>query len=268
MPTPQEFIEEWPLYTKADILGFNPPESITRMCRRCKKETTWSRKASDSIPIDTDPNRTFQYVAYSCVLCGKDSVLVLYQLLDWKQRGPNSTNYSHHAVKKVGQEPAASIEIPADLSERLGATGEHYKKALVCRNSNYGIGAVAYMRRVIEEKTDELIDVVIELAQTYGVDTDTLESLMMAKEQARYEDKLRIASELIPSAVRPEGVNPVGQLYIHLSIGLHGKTDDECIAIFDDLKADFEYVFRNLHVQAEDRREFVQRVKERAGRKT
>ncbi len=24
------------------------------------------------------------------------------------------------------------------------------------------------------------------------------------------------------------------------------KTDDECFAIFDDLKLDFEYVFRNL----------------------
>jgi hypothetical protein len=40
------------------------------------------------------------------------------------------------------------------------------------------------------------------------------------------------------------------------------------IAIFDDLKADFEYVFRNLHVQAQDRREFAQRVKERATRKS
>jgi hypothetical protein len=71
----------------------------------------------------------------------------------------------------------------------------------------------------------------------------------------------------LPSALRPGGINPVGQLYIHLSFGLHGKTDDECIAIFDDLKTDFEYVFRNLHVQAEERRDFTQRVQERAGKK-
>jgi hypothetical protein len=83
-------------------------------------------------------------------------------------------------------------------------------------------------------------DVVVEVAQTYGVDEKTIESLRKAKEQVRYEDKLSVASELIPAALRPGGVNPVGQLYTHLSIGLHGKTDDECIAIFDDLKADFE----------------------------
>jgi hypothetical protein len=120
--------------------------------------------------------------------------------------------------------------------------------------------------RIVEEKTDELIDVVVELAQTYRLDQKTIESLRKAKEKVRYEDKLSVASELMPEALRPGGVDPVGQLYTHLSVGLHGKTDDECIAIFDDLKADFEYVFRNLHVQAQERREFTQRVQERAGR--
>src|ERR1039458_240381 len=41
-PTPQEFVENWPLYTKAAIRGFEPPKSITRACKRCKKETTWT----------------------------------------------------------------------------------------------------------------------------------------------------------------------------------------------------------------------------------
>jgi len=61
-------------------------------------------------------------------------------------------------------------------------------------------------------------------------------------------------------------VNPLGQLYKHMSIGLHGKSDEECIAIFDDLKTDFEYVFRNLHLQAKERSEFARRVQLRAGR--
>jgi len=264
VPTPQEFIESWPLYTKADIAGFFPPESITRMCGNsdCKRETTWSRIVNTDATAGGHPNAyiAFSYTAYVCVLCRKQILLVLYRKLDYKDATSRS-------VQKIGQVPPQSIGFPADLSERLGATADHYKKALVCRNTNYGIGAVAYMRRVVEEKTDELIDVVIELAQTYGVDTKTLESLIMAKEQVRYEDKLQVASELMPSALRPGGVNPVGQLYTHLSVGLHGKTDDECIAIFDDLKADFEYVFRNLHVQAQERREFAERVKNRAGKK-
>jgi hypothetical protein len=217
--------------------------------------------------LDTGREFEVRVAGYCCSLCpeGPDTLLVLYRLLEWKL-APSSQFYSHYSVQKIGQLPPPSIGIPADLEDRLGGTAEYYKKALMCRSQNFGIAAVAYMRRIVEEKTDELIDVVVELAQTYGVDEGTIKSLQAAKTQARYEDKLSVASELIPEALRPGGVNPVGQLYTHLSVGLHGKTDDECIAIFDDLRADFEYVFRNLHVQATDRREFAQRVQERAGR--
>jgi hypothetical protein len=264
MPTAQEFIEKWPLYTKAAIRDFTPPKSITRACRECKKDTTWSLVMAQ----DVEPSREFEVriAGYQCVLCNKDTLSVIYRKLDWKVDSSNAFSF-HLSVQKIGQRPPQAIEIPSDLADRLGTTAEYYKKALICRSQNFGIAAVAYMRRIVEEKTDELIDVVVELAQTYGVDAKTIESLKKAKEQIRYEDKLNVASELIPPALRPGGVNPVGQLYTHLSVGLHGKTDDECIAIFDDLSADFEYVFRNLHVQAQDRREFAQRVQERAGRK-
>jgi len=270
MTTPSEFIETWPFYTRADIIDFNPPASITRMCRHCQKETTWSRFRSDRVDLSSSPHRIFWFVAYSCVLCAKecpeDNLLVLYQKLDWKE--VNAQLWQHHGVKKIGQEPPQSIEIPADLSKRLGATAGYYRNALLCRAHGLGIAAVAYMRRVVEEQTDELIDVVADLALTYEADEKTVRSLMAAKERVRYEEKLEVASKVMPSALMPGGVNPIAQLYIHLSVGLHGKTDDECIAIFDDLKADFEYVFRNLHVQALDRREFAQRVKERAARKS
>ena len=124
---------------------------------------------------------------------------------------------------------------------------------------------MAYLRRVVDEKTDELIDVMADLARTYNADEDEIQKLLHAKAQTRYEQKLQVAAELIPSALRPGGVNPLGQLYKHTSIGLHGKTDDECVAIFDDVRADFEYVFRNLHNQVEERHEFIKRVQQRAG---
>lgn len=189
---------------------------------------------------------------------------MLYQQLEWAE--DSGTFWAHHAVRKIGQFPAQSIAIPADLQERLSTTASYYRNALVCRSQNFGIAAVAYMRRVVEEKTDELIDVIVELARTYGVDKKTIESLVKAKEQTQFEQKVKLASEVIPEALRPGGVNPLGQLYKHLSVGVHGKTDDDCIGIFDDLRADFEYVFRNLYVQTREAGEFAKRVQERAGK--
>ena len=193
----------------------------------------------------------------------------IYELLNWTE-DPNNHNiprrWHHTAVRKIGQVPPQEINISAELSDRLGTTAGRYKKALICREQNYGIAAMAYLRRVVDEKTDELIDVMVELSRAYNVSETEIADLLNAKNELRYESKMKVAAELVPVVVRPGGVNPLGQLYKHTSIGLHGKSDDECIAIFDDLKADFEFVFRKLHLQAEEQREFAKRVQERAGR--
>ena len=123
---------------------------------------------------------------------------------------------------------------------------------------------MSYLRRVVDEHTDNLIDVMADLSRTYSVPKEDIEKLLAAKSEVQYKEKLSVAAELIPAALRPGGVNPLGQLYKHTSIGLHNKTDEECIAIFDDLRQDFEYIFTNLHLQAEERRQFVDRIVKRS----
>ena len=41
------------------------------------------------------------------------------------------------------------------------------------------------------------------------------------------------------------------------SDGLHSKSEEECIEVFDKVRKVFEYVFGNLNVQIEDARAFV-----------
>jgi hypothetical protein len=275
--TSREFIEKAPLYTRYPITGFDPPNSIMRVCTsgQCKTETTWIMLRGFNAIENADPkpdartDAVLRNVSYVCGICGA-RFTVFYELLNREQvstgMGIAPPQYSYTAVRKVGQSPAPDIDIPSELNERLGATSKHYKKALICRAENFGIGALAYLRRVVDEKTDELIDVMIELSQANGVDAAGIDKLQGAKTEVRYEDKLRVASELIPEAVKPAGVNPLSQLYDHASIGLHRKADDECIAIFDDLRADFEFIFSNLHVQAQKQRQYVKRLQERANR--
>jgi hypothetical protein len=265
--TPSEFIEKAPLYTQVQIRDFRPPDSITRICEPCKKETTWLiGDKIEGVASAANTRLDFRVAAYSCGLCSSSNLVVLYELLNWSEVPGSQGKFWHHtAVRKIGQVPPDDVDVPPELVGRLGSTASHYKKALVSRNAGYGIGAMAYLRRVVDEKTDELIDVMADLARTYEASEEDIKKLMEAKTRTSYKEKLEIASELIPAALRPGGVNPLGQLYQHTSIGLHGESDDECVAIFDDLRADFEYVFRNLHNQAEERREFARRVQQRAG---
>lgn len=273
--TPREFIETAPLYTRIAISNFEPPISIMRMCtyKDCKKETTWKAAGNYNAAFGhAGTTAGIRGISYSCGLCGSQGLAVIYQMLDWEEHpgigGMTPPIQIYRAVRKVGQIPAQEIDISPELSERLGDTAAHYKKALVCHSQNYGIGAMAYMRRVVDEKTEELIDVMIELSEAAGLDKAAIAKLQGAKTEVRYEDKLRVASDLIPEAVRPGGINPLGQLYKHTSIGLHGESDDECISIFDDLKADFEFVFRHLHLQAEEQRQYTKRIQERATKPT
>ena len=235
----------------------------------CKKETTWSHTDDASASLSgTSPKIYFKIAAYTCGLCKHNSFAIIYELLNWTENPLSPTlpkGWHHTAVRKIGQVPPQEIKIPTELNERLGAAAGHYKKALLCRAQNYGIAAMAYLRRVIDERTDDLIDIMAELSRTYEVSEEELAALLEAKSEIRYEKKLERASELIPQSLKPSGVNPLGQLYKHTSVGLHGKSDEECISIFDDLQADFEYVFRNLHLQADERREFVKRMQRRAG---
>ncbi len=298
MPTPQEFIEDWPLYTHAEILDFESPDAISRNCEgECEKETTWSRVKDVGVSC-LRSSLDFQAVSYICNLCGKASLIVLYRRIDWHRRpelGPaplgkmhwnvhtraiagvgyySANEWQHGAVQKIGQIPAPSIDVDSQLQKLLGSAAFYYKEGLLCRTHNLGVGAVAYMRRVIEDKTDELIDVVVELAKTYSVEANVIKALADAKTQIQYEEKLRVASDAIPDALKPGGVNPLGQLYKHLSIGVHGKRDrrgmhrrmqisNSSIIHFDDLKEDFEFVFRNLKIEGAERAKFVERVKGR-----
>jgi hypothetical protein len=135
MPTVQEFIERWPLYTRADIVDFAPPESITRMCggADCKRETTWFFNQTVEVAMPTGSVIEFSAVGYTCGLCKKNSLVVVYRLLNWTET-KGSQFWSHKAVQKIGQIPAPTIEIPPQLAERLLQTATYYKNALVCRS--------------------------------------------------------------------------------------------------------------------------------------
>jgi hypothetical protein len=205
-----EFVETAPLYTRTEIIDFSPPDSITRMCTntKCKKETTWSKDPEVRIDLDeAHPGISFRAVAYSCVLCNRQSFAIIYELLNWSAGAKGTTHYHHTAVRKIGQVPQPMIDVPAELNDRLASTALYYRRALVCREQGYGIAAMAYLRRVVDEKTDELIDVMVELSRTFGVEDEEIDRLLRVKVVSRFDAKLQEAADLIPVALRPGGLS-------------------------------------------------------------
>ena len=261
MPTDrQSFIEEWPLFAKCNCENFYPPDNISRKCPICTKETTWSVKQRGELYGVVAISG--YYVQYRCVLCEKSDLAVFVRIA---KKGGNAP-FSTLQVQKIGEYPPPSIDIPSDLEKRLVDDAVLYKNALICRNQNFGIGALAYMRRVVENKTNELIEVIALQAASYGITPADVDKIRAAKEEKiPYDQRLRLASEAIPSSLKPDGANPMAALYELLSVGLHARTDEECLSIADEIRDVFEYVFSRLRAEIEDRDSAITKIKKMVG---
>ncbi|WP_182981711.1 hypothetical protein [Sphingobacterium sp. UME9] len=73
---------------------------------------------------------------------------------DWDKRQDGMTI----TIQKVGQFPSYEIGLNTTLKKYLNEEDQsNYKKAWVCLSTSYGIGAYAYLRRVIETEIKRII---------------------------------------------------------------------------------------------------------------
>ncbi len=233
------------------------PGQLQIFCDRdeCKKETWWELEYTR---VEFGSN-FIEHKTYRCKNCAKADGKSnnIHYLFIWKE----SEDGNGGLFMKVGQYPPLSIEPSPELAKALGKEDAAlYKKALIDANFNHGIGAVAYFRRVLENKINLLLDLIAEAARIEQTGEELLKELETVKVSRALEKRIQYASQLLPAHLRPGGHNPLDQLYGVASAGLHGESDEECLNIFTEAKFVFEYLFKNLTASNEEAREYVRRL--------
>ena len=66
------------------------------------------------------------------------------------------------------------------------------------------------------------------------------------KKDERFSSKVQFAKNHLPPHLKPGGHNPFDVLHDLSSDGLHARSDEECIRIFDEVRVVFEYLFEQL----------------------
>ncbi len=270
----REFLERGALYTKSDVYSAQwAPESIQFNCTRCKERSTWNKQV-DVFPAG-DVAKTPRFLCYLCSLCRTEKIffLVLSEVLQPEPRRvlapaimPVMSSASAPLqvpivmLTKVGQTPTPSIAIPREVEEAFGEQSELYKRALICRNQGYGVAAVAYLRRIVEDHTNELIEIAADLSQSTGAPAAQVEKIRAAKNEKRYQDKLKVASDQVPEALRPGGANPLGILHDTLSRDLHGQPEEVCLMTSETIREAFEYLFVKLRSQIREQQHFAKTI--------
>ena len=224
------------------------PRELRLYCEneKCKQETWWQTEEGQFFF-----NRFIDDAKYVCRNCGKSAV---HYYFIWQEQD------SSNIFLKVGQYPELEERVSENLIKALdGADLKLYKKALRMRNFNLGLAAVAYMRRVIENRMNDILEILHEAAVTHNAPDELLARHEEMKKEKRFSEKVDYAGALLPKHLRPQGKpNPMAILHELASDGLHARSDEDCVEIFDKCRKTFEFVFGAMRIEAEHAKEFVE----------
>jgi hypothetical protein len=233
------------------------PEQLRMFCSRCSAEQLWQIARMEG-PIYFGHEGPPQQIAYYCRNCGQQQQ---YYWIEWLEVDGTDKDEDGGVFTKVGQWPPLSVEPSKQLARALGKENAGlYKKALINAAISHGLAGLAYFRRVIENKVNDLIDLVAEAAKNAESETQASKDIENVKGSLHLDDKIAFAKQLLPAHLRPGGHNPFDKLYGVASAGLHGESEERCLELFAEYKFAFEYLFQNLTVENEQAREFIKQM--------
>jgi hypothetical protein len=223
------------------------PEAITLFCETCEKDTNWETQI-----YSADYKAGFSEKAYRCRNCTLKFVKYFYY---W---GKASSPDGAFLFFKIGQWPALQERIPTELKKNLDRSSQtFYYKALRCRNQNLGLGSLGYLRRVVEDKINSILDMIAEESKQVSFAAGELARLQEVKTKGLFKDKIEFASIILPPSLRPGGHNPIDALHDLASDGTHRLSEDECIQVFDRVRVVFEYLFREIDTRRRSASEYA-----------
>lgn len=260
----KQILEAWPLYREfhyyGTTWGFVPLE-LEMYCDnpKCQKSQLWNTDLELPRPAqrwEGQPQKGKYFEKkYTCKNCG-ERIARFYCC--WFGAAENEKG---GYFVKIGQFPALSHRPPRELKKRFDEDDlSLYTKALTCRNQTYGLASVAYLRRVIENRMNDLLDLLRDVAaleKTFDAELKQIDKLKAPG--TRFDDKISFAAKLLPRELlrMTDGQNPIDKLHDLASEAIHYMSEDECIKVFDRCRIIFEFVFRQLDVTMEDVKAFL-----------
>jgi hypothetical protein len=204
-----------------------------------------------------------EVLSYHCRGCG--SVKEYWLTFYWDRKESKGT------VSKIGQLPSLELSPPHLIAAGMDPQDlKLYRQALTCRNSNFGIAAVAYLRRIVENRTNFLMDLCAARLRSEDPTSPLLEQLEAVKSDWRFSEKIDFAANLLPKSLLIAGQNPISQLHSLASEALHGLSDEESVDVFDACQAAFEHVIKRLkqdHDEDESYRAAMRKLEQRKAKK-
>jgi ssDNA-binding Zn-finger/Zn-ribbon topoisomerase 1 len=253
----KEFLEEYSLFRKIvwelpHTMNRLPKPPINMECKNCGSVQTFNMI-----------NEYYEFHGYSNPPCADEKVRLLYECQSCRQFTRQFQVYISpelNYIYKFGQYPEWEIKMDKNLEKTLGKHAKTFRKGLVCESQGYGVGAFAYYRRITEEIIDELLESIVDL-----VEADNLEEYQQALAEAKKtrvaQEKIDLVKDLLPTILRPGGMNPLGVLHSELSEGLHAETDAKCLENASHVRDIITFLINQIIQSKESAKQFTSSMK-------
>jgi len=232
------------------------PKALMLECMdaRCGATMTWDLAAEVSLSA---PPKVYHFFTafYRCRHCR--SSWIRYELAA-ERISDTSMRVTVHGIYPR--------QFPGTSSGVIGALAEEdavlYLHAVECRSGGMGLGALAYLRRVVENSINLMLDLLAEVLresedpkrQEYVAQVEWLKS------QKAFDKKAIAAAAVLPKSFFAGGHNPFSRLHEWSSAGVHNESDEECVELFDEIHGLFEALFERLENEKETRRLYADRL--------
>jgi hypothetical protein len=255
----KEFLEDYSLFRKLKVdKGVNDLREwrkipVNMYCHVCSSQQTFNM-TNEFYHLGNGANN----------FNAKNRVLDLQYLCD-SCKGFNRRFFVHinddlDTLYKVGQYPEWEIKMDRNLEKTLGKHSTNFKKGLVCESQGYGIGAFSYYRRITEDIIDELLDSISDLIEEEHK-KEYEKALEKAKTTRVTQEKIDIVKDLLPTILKPNGMNPLGVLHSELSEGLHAATDESCLENANHIKSILIFLINQIIQSKESAKSFTTSIK-------
>jgi hypothetical protein len=139
-------------------------------------------------------------------------------------------------IYKYGEEPAFGPPTPPRLIRLFQGDEDLFFKGRRCESQGLGIGAFVYYRRIVESHKKQIFEQIIKVAEEVGIPKDQVATLKRANEEIQFSRAVEAVKDAFPATLLIKGQNPLTLLHGALSSHLHEKSDDECLALAQDVR--------------------------------
>ncbi|HDZ04207.1 hypothetical protein LCGC14_0068330 [marine sediment metagenome] len=163
-------------------------------------------------------------------------------------------------IEKIGAYPEIKI-IPNKLITNYfdRESNKWYYKGINALAQNFGIGALAYFRRIVEKELIHIIESIKLLPDSH--DTEIQKLLDKHNEKPKVSTIYDNIFEYLPNSLKILGDNPIKLLYNQTSEGLHSLTESESLEKASKILVLLDFVIKKINEERSEIKDLKEIIK-------